>query len=81
MAGSSRFRKDNILNLNLSTEPILALGVYFSYFDKLAARKNRLLSRAVTFVGNSGFILTIIFAATRVSKILSPSPPVNPFFS
>ena len=38
--GSSRFRKDNILNLNLREEPILALGVYFSYDDKLAAQKN-----------------------------------------
>ena len=38
--GSYRFRKDKILNLRLSEEPILALGVYFSYDDKLAAQKN-----------------------------------------
>ena len=38
--GSSRFRKDNVLNLNLREEPILALGVYFSYDNKLAAQKN-----------------------------------------
>ena len=38
--GSSRFRKDNILNLRLSEEPVLALGVYFSYDEELAAQKN-----------------------------------------
>ena len=38
--GSSRFCKDNILNLNLREEPILALGVYFSYHNKLATQKN-----------------------------------------
>ena len=37
---SDRFRKDKILNLKLNEEPILALGVYFSYNDKLAAQKN-----------------------------------------
>ena len=29
-----------MLNFNLREEPILALGVYFSYDDKLAAQKN-----------------------------------------
>ena len=38
--GSDRFRKDKIHNLKLNEEPILALGVYFSYDDKLAAQKN-----------------------------------------
>ena len=37
--GSSRFHKDNILNLRLSEEPILALGDYFSYDEELAAQK------------------------------------------
>ena len=35
--GSYRFRKDKLLNLKLNEEPILALGVYFSYDDRLAA--------------------------------------------
>ena len=38
--GSSRFRKDKILNLRLSEEPILVLGVYFSYDEELAEQKN-----------------------------------------
>ena len=37
--GTSRFRKDKILNLRLSEEPVLALGVYFSYDEELAAQK------------------------------------------
>ena len=38
--GSSRFRKDKILNLRLSEELGLALGVYFSYDEELTAQKN-----------------------------------------
>ena len=38
--GSARHQNDTILNLNQSDEPILALGVYFSYNDKLAAKRN-----------------------------------------
>ena len=38
--GSLRFRKDKILNLRLSEEPLLALGVYFSYDEELAPQKN-----------------------------------------
>ena len=38
--GSGRFRKDKIRNLKLNEEPILALGVYVSYDDKLAAQNN-----------------------------------------
>ena len=38
--GSDRFRKDKIRNLKLNEEPILALGVYFSHHDKLAAQRN-----------------------------------------
>ena len=38
--GSSRFRKDKILNLRLCEKPVLALGVYFSYDEELAAQKN-----------------------------------------
>ena len=38
--GSLLQRKDSILNLKLSDEPIYALGVYFSYDEKLANKKN-----------------------------------------
>ena len=38
--GSDHFRKDKIRNLKLNEEPILALGIYFSYDDKLVAQKN-----------------------------------------
>ena len=38
--GSLRSRKDNLLDTRLSEEPIYALGVYFSYYDHLAAKKN-----------------------------------------
>lgn len=38
--GSSRHRKDKILNLNLSDETTYALGMYFSYNDELATKKN-----------------------------------------
>ena len=38
--GSDRFCKDKIRNLKLNEKPILALGVYVSYDDKLAAQKN-----------------------------------------
>ena len=37
--GSSRQRKDKILNLKLSEEPVYALGIYFSYNDELATKK------------------------------------------
>ena len=38
--GSLRQRNDAVLNLKLSDEPIYALGVYFSYNEKLAIKKN-----------------------------------------
>ena len=38
--GSLRSRKDTLLDLKLSEEPIYALGVYFSYDDHLAAKNN-----------------------------------------
>ena len=38
--GSSRLRKDQILNLKLSEEPIYALGIYFSYNEELATKKD-----------------------------------------
>ena len=38
--GSLRHRKDTFQNLRMNEEPIYALGVYFSYDDKLAAKKN-----------------------------------------
>ena len=38
--GSSRHRKDKILNLKLSDEPIYALGIYFSYNEEVATKKN-----------------------------------------
>ena len=38
--GSLRQRKDSILNLKLSDEPVYALGVYFSYDEELATKKN-----------------------------------------
>ena len=37
---SLRHRKDTLLNLRLSEEPIYALGVHFSYDEQLAAKKN-----------------------------------------
>jgi len=33
-------RKDSILNLKLSDETVYALGVYFSYDDELATKRN-----------------------------------------
>ena len=38
--GSLRQRKDSILNLKLSDETVYALGVYFSYDDELATKRN-----------------------------------------
>ena len=38
--GSLRHRKDTFQNLRMNEEPIYALGVYFSYDEKLAAKKN-----------------------------------------
>ena len=38
--GSLRHRKDTLLNVRLSEEPIYALGVHFSYDEQLAAKKN-----------------------------------------
>ena len=38
--GSLRHRNDAVLNLKLTDEPIYALGVYFSYNEKLAIKKN-----------------------------------------
>ena len=38
--GSLGQRNDAVLNLKLSDEPIYALGVYFSYNEKLAIKKN-----------------------------------------
>ena len=38
--GSLRQRKDSILNLKLSDEPVYALGVYVSYDKELATKKN-----------------------------------------
>ena len=38
--GLLRQRKDSILNLKLSDEPVCALGVYFSYDEELATKKN-----------------------------------------
>ena len=40
MVWFSKHQNDTILNLSQSDEPILALGVYFSYNDKLAAKRN-----------------------------------------
>ena len=37
--GSLRLRKDSILNLKLSNEPVFTLGVYFPYDKKLASKK------------------------------------------
>ena len=37
--GSLHQRKDSILNLKLSDEPVYALGVYFSYDEELATKK------------------------------------------
>ena len=42
--GSLRQRKDSILNLKLSDEPVYALGVYFSYDEELATKKTCLKS-------------------------------------
>lgn len=55
-----------------------AVGIIIMSSFVFCASQARLLSHGVRFIGNSGFILYIIFAATRVSKILSLSPPVNP---
>ena len=38
--GSLRQRKDSILNLKLSDETVYALGVYFSYHEELATKRN-----------------------------------------
>ena len=38
--GSKHFCKNKILDLTLSDEPILALGVYFSYNEKKAEQNN-----------------------------------------
>ena len=38
--GSLRHRKDSVLSLKCSDEPIYALGVYFSYNEELATKKN-----------------------------------------
>ena len=38
--GCWRHRKDHVLDLKLSDEPIYALGVYFSYNEELATEKN-----------------------------------------
>ena len=38
--GSLCHRKDSVLNLKCSDEPIYALGVYFSYNEELATKKN-----------------------------------------
>ena len=38
--GSLRQRKDSMLNLKLSDETVYALGVYFSYDDELATKRN-----------------------------------------
>ena len=38
--GCWRHRKDRVLDLKLSDEPIYALGVYFSYNEELATEKN-----------------------------------------
>ena len=38
--GSLRQRKDSILNLKLSDETVYALGVYFSYDEELATKRN-----------------------------------------
>ena len=38
--GSLRQRKYSILNLNLSDETVYALGVYFSYDEELATKRN-----------------------------------------
>ena len=38
--GSLRHRKDTFQNLRMNEEPIYALGVYFSYDENLAAKKN-----------------------------------------
>ena len=35
-----RQRKDSILNLTLSDEPVYALGVYFTYNEELATKRN-----------------------------------------
>ena len=39
-SGSLRHRKDAFQSLRMNEEPIYALGVYFSYDEKLAAKKN-----------------------------------------
>ena len=41
--GSLRYRKDTLLNLRLSEEPIYALGVFFSYDEQLAAKRTFLI--------------------------------------
>jgi len=38
--GSLRQRKDYILNLKLNDEPLYALGVYFSYDEEFATKRN-----------------------------------------
>ena len=38
--GSLRQRKDSILKLKLSDETVYALGVYFSYDEELATKRN-----------------------------------------
>jgi len=38
--GSLRQRKDSILNLKLNDEPLYALGVYFSYDEEFATKRN-----------------------------------------
>ena len=38
--GSLHQRKDSILNLKLSDETVYALGVYFSYDEELATKRN-----------------------------------------
>ena len=38
--GSSRHRKDTLLNLRLSEETTYALGIHFSYNEELAGKKN-----------------------------------------
>ena len=83
--GSLRYRKDTLLNLRLSEEPIYALGVHFSYDEQLAAKKNffdrldplrRILniwsSRDISIYGRINVVKTIaISKLTFVCSVLN----------
>ena len=83
--GSLRHRKDTLLNLRLSEEPIYALGVHFSYDEQLAAKKyffdrldplRRILniwsSRDISIYGRINVVKTIaISKLTFVCSVLN----------